>query len=498
MKRFNKFLSIKLIQVILLFSLMIIAVLITAHFIIKSAEFQAQYALNDKIQNHLIAIRDTKKVQIESYFQRLFHQIKLYAHLKEITEAMRDFKEAFPKFKNETQSATVFQLKERKLQQKKYRHVLAKYYNNEFVQAYNRLNIHCVPDMANLLNQLDNNSIALQYHYVVAHPNSLNHKIELSTISDASSYTRLHYLYHNNINELKKIAKIENIFLIDSDTGMIVYSVNKTLEFATSLIDGAYAKNGLGKTFKKATLATRDEVVLVDFSPYLPAYDNYKAFLGTPLFDDEKKIGVLVFQLAIDNINEMMTDGKTWRVEKYGRTGETYLVAGDATMRNDSRFLVEDKEDYLLSVSEIGLAHEIVSTIDIKNTSVGLQTIDNPSTTFSNIHGFDFYEDYHGEFVFSAYTSLDIPGLQWAIFSTLQEEEALEPLEKFIHQIKSGATHIVIIVLVIGLISILLILPSNTLVVTRAVGNTEISNHPTPITKTYSLEQLIEHINKLK
>ncbi|EDN71589.1 conserved hypothetical protein [Beggiatoa sp. SS] len=138
--------------------------------------------------------------------------------------------------------------------------------------------------------------------------------------------------------------------LVDSETGMIVYSINKAVDFATSLIEGPYANTPLGDVFQKANQSARNEVSLVDFSAYLPAYNNQRAFLGTPIFEGENKIGVLIFQLASDGINDIMTYKKAWPFEASGITGETYLVAADGTMRSESRLLVENKEDYLLAV----------------------------------------------------------------------------------------------------------------------------------------------------
>jgi len=490
----------KLIPIILVSAFVVIAVALTAHFTIKMAEFQAQRVLNDNIQSHLIAIRETKKAQIEDYFKRLSNQIQLYAHLRDIKEAMRGFKETFPQFQHEaaaplaSDTSTVPQLLD------KYRDALINYYNNDFAQEYNTLNVSPAPDLKPILNQLNENSVALQYHYIAAHPNPLGTQAELLAASDASSYTRLHRIYHNPIKQLKKAAEAEDILLVDSDTGMIVYSTNKGLDFATSLIEGAYAKTGLGQVFRQAN--AREEVALVDFSPYLPAYNNQRAFIGTAIFEGAQKIGVLIFQLAIDPINNIMTYRKTWRFEESGLTGETYIVAADGTMRNDSRLLVEDKEDYLLAIEQAELSKDVISSIALKDTSVGLQFVDNHGTksALAGMREFALYVDYHDEFVFSAYAPLDVPGLQWAVFSTLQENEALVPLEELILKVTSGAMQIVGIVLLVGLVGLVLALPSKRTVVAgiKSSMGTEMLIHQASVPKTYTVEQIVEHLNKLR
>jgi len=481
-------LAIRLMITVLVGLFVVIAVVVTAHFTIKLAEYQAQRLLSDRVQNHLIAIRETQKAQVESYFQMLINQIQLYARTQDIVEAMRG--KTFPQFAQGV-TASSATMPDSSITQ--YRQALAKYYHNDFTKEYDISNVEVVTDLKPILNQLDDNSVALQYHYIVANPNPVGTQSELSAAQDASSYTDWHRIHHQQMKALKSYSEAEDILLVDSETGMIIYSINKAVDFATSLIDGPYANTLLGEVFQKANQSARDEVSLVDFSAYLPAYNNQMAFLGTPIFDGENKIGVLIFQLASDGINDIMTYGKAWPFEESGITGETYLVAADGTMRSESRLLVENKEDYLLAVWELGLSANVISKIELKDTSVGLQIVDTPGTeaVFAGESGLIIYEEYYGEFVFSAYTPLNMFGLQWAVFSTLQEDEALESLEIFSSKTTSGAMQIVMGVLLIGLIGLLLAWPS------KRVSRTQPPDHQEGVPKTYTLEQIIEHLKRL-
>ncbi len=477
----------------------VIAVVVTAHFTIKLAEYQAQRLLSDRVQTHLIAIRETQKAQVESYFQMLINQIQLYARTQDIVDAMRGSKKTFPQFDQIDQIVTASPISDIATMPgssiTQYRQALAEYYHNDFTTEYDRFNVEEVVDLEPILNQLNDNSVALQYHYIVANPNPVGTQAELLAAQDASRYTDWHRIHHQHIKALKSYSEAEDILLVDSETGMIVYSINKAVDFATSLIEGPYANSPLGDVFQKANQSARDEVSLVDFSAYLPAYNNQRAFLGTPIFEGENKIGVLIFQLASDGINDIMTYKKAWPFEASGITGETYLVAADGTMRSESRLLVENKEDYLLAVWELGLPADVISEIELKDTSVGLQIVDTPGTeaVFAGESGLIIYEEYYGEFVYSAYTPLNVLGLQWAVFSTLQEDEALEFLEIFSSKTTSGAMQIVMGVLLVGLIGLLLAWPSKLRVLSRSQPKT--SEHGVP--KTYTLEKIIEHLKRL-
>jgi methyl-accepting chemotaxis protein len=493
-------LVIRLIITVLVSLFVIIAVVATAHFTIELAEYQARRLLSDRVQNHLIAVRETKKGQIENYFQNLNKQIQLYARTQEIIEAMRGAKKTFPEFIKEVNLLTPSQ-RETKLDYSiPYREALVEYYDNEFTKEYDKFNVEMVTDLKSILNQLDVNSVALQYHYIVENPNPVGTRAELVAANDASSYTHSHRVYHQQIKALKKYSEAEDILLVDSETGLIVYSVNKAVDFATSLIDGPYAKTSLGKVFQKANDSEADEVSFVDFSAYLPAYDNQRAFLGTPIFEGEKKIGVLIFEITSQGINDIMTYQKAWLFEESGMTGETYLVAAEGTMRSESRLLVENKEEYLSAVWHLGLPPDIISQIELKDTSVGLQIVDTPGkeAVFNGDSGLLIYEDYYGEFVFSAYTPLNLLGLQWAVFSTLQEDEALEEaVEIFSMQTKSGAMQIVIGVLLIGFIALLLSWPSKSKNIIHTEAKTAKKREQNTVQNTYTLEQIIAHLKRL-
>ena len=105
-------------------------------------------------------------------------------------------------------------------------------------------------------------------------------------------------------------------------------------------------------------------VALSEFGEYLPSYNDQAAFLGTPIFDGGKKIGVLVVQVPIDKINSVMTHEGKWKERGLGDTGETYLVsAADGTPRSIARLAVEDIEAYAKSVGDAGFAKGLANAV---------------------------------------------------------------------------------------------------------------------------------------
>ena len=142
----------------------------------------------------------------------------------------------------------------------------------------------------------------------------------------------------------------------------------------------AYANSGIGEAFRAVYKKTNaDAVVLTDFSSYKPSYEAPAAFIASPIIKNDKNIGVLIFQMPIERINNVMTSHENWAAVGLGQSGETYSVGEDLTMRSQSRFLIEDKVSYLQALRISGTDQSVLDKIKSKNTSITLQTDDSES-----------------------------------------------------------------------------------------------------------------------
>lgn len=160
----------------------------------------------------------------------------------------------------------------------------------------------------------------------------MGQKDELLDPIDGSHHGEWHSQYHPFLRDFQKRFDYYDLFLVESETGRIVYSVFKELDFATSLVDGPYAKSGIADVFRKANQSTTpDYVALSDFAPYLPSYQDPAAFIAAPVFEGGEKTGVLILQMPIDRINAIMTHGGRWAESGLGATGETYNAISQQT-----------------------------------------------------------------------------------------------------------------------------------------------------------------------
>lgn len=284
-------------------------------------------AITQQAFNQLDAVRTIKSTQVQDYFRTIQNQIGTFADDKMIVEALRDFRATFHKVREEN-SVTPQDMEFA-------RNELRKYYLGDFSKEYERRTTQ-VPNVTDPYTKLEDDSAYLQYLYVKTNPNPLGSKHQWDAATDKSTYSKFHGVYHPIIrNYLEKFGYYD-IFLADIDTGHIVYTCFKELDFTTSMKNGAYANTNIGRAFQKAATLPKGEVILVDYEPYFPSYEDAASFIAAPVFDGENRIGVAMFQMPIAKINSIMEERTG-----LGETGETYAVGPDHLFRNDSRFKKE-------------------------------------------------------------------------------------------------------------------------------------------------------------
>ncbi len=352
-------------------------------------------ALQGEAMKKMEAIREIKKSAIERYFQAIRDQIVTFSEDKMVVNAMRQFKGHFRSFRadNKITDESLGKMRDR----------LFTYYSGEFTEEYKKNNDGKVPDVQGIFNQLDADSIALQHAYIRANRNPLGSKHLLDANPGGSPYSRLHQTVHPIIRSYLDKFGYYDIFLVDSRTGDIVYSVFKELDYSTSLINGPFAKTNFGEAFRKANAAgNKDAVVLLDYEFYTPSYEAPASFIASPIFEGNKKIGVAIFQMPVDRINTIVQERSGM-----GKTGESYLVGrlGGKTYYRSERVVKSGKIGQPKSGKEIDAALDGKSDTRIKMGSTGKLEI-------------------------TSFAPVKIEGLEWMINNSVSLEEVIAPKRK--------------------------------------------------------------------
>lgn len=355
--------------------------------------------------DQLTAIRTVKAKQIEDYFTQIGNQIGTFSENQMVVDAMKQFPAALENVRAEmnVEDAQLDQMKKS----------LLGYYSSEFGVEYAKQTGE-KPDLRAQMKPLDLDSIYLQYQYISNNPNPLGSKEELDAAADGSTYSQLHEKFHPIVRNYLRKFEYYDIFLCDIDSGDIVYSVYKEMDYTTSLIDGPYAKSNFGKAFRLAKAAdSKDDVFLVDYEKYTPSYEAPASFISSPIFDGDTKIGVAIFQMPIGRISGIL-DERTG----LGESGETYAVGADSLFRNDSRFL----EDLKLETTIINPALP-VTTAAVKDVF-----------QFNN-SGTQIIDDYRGAPVLSSWAPITVykggngqEPIKWALMSEIDLAEVRAPI----------------------------------------------------------------------
>jgi len=408
----------------LLFNSILIAVLsilATALLIGYMSFHYGQQILEDEARNRLMLVRDMKADEIRRYFTAMQRECTLFSNDPTVIDAMKDLNKGFLLYAGEVSNKGM----------DKYKDATINNYIAEFSADYSKDNGGIAFDATPYLNATNANTFALQYNYIFNNPYGIDKEEKLTYVDDGSLYSKFHAQYHEHLRELKLLFGLEDIFLVDAKTGNIVYTVAKGLDFTTSLINGPYANTALGRVFNQANVGNGTKSVIVsEYEAYAPSNDDQACFIATPIYDNGLKVGILIFQLDANTVNEIMTSDGRWSEIGLGKTGEVYLFDANHRVLNNSRFFVEEPEGFEKLLQANSVSAEDMTRIKAKQNNIGLMKVNTYAVAeaLQGKTGFIVYKDYRGVEVLGAYEPLNIGGLKWGILAKIDTAEAFSPI----------------------------------------------------------------------
>lgn len=400
--------------------LTLIPVAITAALLWQGASSLADTALQERTQGQLNSLRDTKRQQVTDEINSRVRALQTLAAQRSTVDALRSFKPAFASAAKDRGADAAAVAAE-----------VTKYAQEQFNPEFAKRNPGAAPDFSKFIAALDANGAALQSEFIVRNPNPLGQKERLVRPEAASAYGQAHAQFHPGFERAQKLSEFYDIFLIDTESDTVVYTVFKELDFGTSLTKGIAAGTKLAEAYAKVKqAANRDAIYLSDFATYLPSYDDQAAFAAAPVFDGDRQIGVIAMQYPIDQITEAMNSGKAWEKIGLGKTGDLFLVGPDKFMRTNARYVVENKNTF---VDQLGgkLSANARATLLKKDTSIGLVAIDSEATrpALAGQEGYSLFTDYRGVASYGAYGPLKVQGLNWGLVAKIDQAEADAPIQ---------------------------------------------------------------------
>lgn len=378
-------------------------------------------ALTDRIYSQLTSVRESKRSQITDWFKEMQNHVKALAIDHTVVRAMREFSSSYNRLENNI-------LDDNELNS------LKDFYSSTYLPNLQK-SLRGKPSLEQYLPS-SNASQYLQYQYISSNNHAPGEKHQLDSSEDRTYYSGVHDYYHPVFRSFTKNYDFYDLFLIDLETGNIVYSVAKEPDYATSLKTGPYRTSNVGDLYREV-YDTQDlgDVRMTDFDFYRPSNGRPATFMGTTIFDESNNaIGILAIQLPVERLNKVMTGNEGWQYQGLGETGEAFLVGEDYLMRSDVRQLFASDTCYATALAENSLMDETTaSKICQLNTSILLQKVDNEAITqaLNGESGTQIVTSYSGEETLVAYAPLIINGLKWAINAQINLDEANVPIISF-------------------------------------------------------------------
>lgn len=377
---------------------------------------KARISLRQESFNKLNALRELKAAQIEDYYNHIGDQLLAAAKDPTTIDAMMEFTAGYNDYWKQSNSRGNKSIEKQKQ--------LASFMTGAFMLKMGGAKMVVTRDQISIPE--DPTAQLLQFDYIVNNPFKDDERHLLNSSGLKTDYDRAHSKYHPVFTNYLETFGFYDVFLVDT-MGRVVYSVFKEIDFATSLMDGSFRNSNLARVYQDARYRLKeDEFLLVDYEAYAPSYNAPASFIGTPVWSNGVKVGVLIYQMPVDRINDVMTNNEKWSDIGLGRTGETYIVGSDYLMRNNSRFFIEDSASFFRVAETSGISTDTLELMRLYNTTIQLMPVKTVGSREALLgkQGEQVFKDYRGVEVLSCYRPLQIKGVKWAILSEIDEAEA--------------------------------------------------------------------------
>ncbi len=293
-----------------------------------------------------------------------------------------------------------------------------------------------------------------QYHYTAQFAD-FDEALVSNDGGDGTPYSAATAQYGDYLTRLVQQVGYDDILVMNLD-GDVVFSAYKSIDLGTNLNTGPYRDSLLAGAFRDA-IATNSVNALqtTDFERWAPSLGVPTLWVVSPVGNDSGVTGAFAVQVPIDTINDTMTGAEQWKQQGLGKTGEVYLAGGDGLMRSVSRELVQDPENYAQAVIDNGTAPSVAKRIVEVNGTVLLQPVDKFSVqqALMGKTGTSISQEYIGSESITAYSPVEIDGLDWVAVARIESSEAFAPVTEFTRNLVLSTLGIL---LAVSLLSLLL------------------------------------------
>lgn len=293
----------------------------------------------------------------------------------------------------------------------------------------------------------------LQYHHTLQNAEDAAALAD-NDGDDGTPYSASAARYGDYVTRLVNEAGYEDVLLMNLD-GDVVFSGYKSIDLGTNLDTGPFKESKLADAYRQV-IATNSvgAVETTDLEPWLPSFDDPVMWVLSPVGNDNAITGVMAVQVPLRLINDVMTGDDQWQSQGLGETGEVYLVGPDELMRSNSRLLIQHPDQYRERAIANGTAPATVDRVVELGDTVLLQPVDTYSSrqALQGQTGTSISTGYLGGENITAYSPVDIAGLNWVAVARIDTSEAFAPVTDFTRTLVLSLLAIVLAVSVLSLL----------------------------------------------
>ena len=274
----------------------------------------------------------------------------------------------------------------------------------------------------------------LHYHYFARGEKPYGTRRLNQSVTDKSAYGQKVAKFLPMLNALVERLRLENIVLVDPETMDVFFSLEQSTILGTNLLNGPYATSNLsalGRALRNSQ--NEDDYRVADFDEYRPAFGSPKAFVGVPVFAGPRMTAIMILRISNEPIAVVLSGNRSWEAEGLGKSGEVYLLGPDQTMRNDSRFLIEDRAAFIQTLRHSSLTSGTVDRIEKLGTTILTVPVKHEAAVaaLNGETGLKRVNDYRGIPVLMAYGPVDLDSVRWGVMAKIDEAEAMAPLRDY-------------------------------------------------------------------
>ena len=397
---------------------------------------EARSSLREAAFDELTAIRTSRAAQVEDYFESVFDEANVITENPLVADAARRFSAGFRDIPGEVAPAQLEQ-------------------DRRDLEAFYARRV--LPNLTALLNEgaatyggygpKNPASVYLQDRYIAGRTNA--------QAGGPTAYEAAHVALHPELKFIVDEFEYYDIFLIDHESGDIVYTSRKEPDFATNIYTGPYRSSRLGEVVEQVENdPSQGAVYMSDFEFYAPSGGRPAIFVASGIYENDTLQGILAIQLTVDDLNAIMTADGEWEATGLKSTGETYLVGSDRLLRTESRFAVQDMDGYLEALDAAGEPDTVRAAIRDSGSAILRQRVDTDASDAALRGDTDtrVVADYRGVDVLSAYEPVRIKGHTFGLLAEIDAGEAFQPVCDLLTNIAITAALFVPLVALVGLV----------------------------------------------